>query len=85
MNTKAKITSKGQITLPAKLRRQLGLRTGDVVEFRLTSTGRVEMLAQTWSLADLRGLIKLDEPIGKDQIDDWLREARATRAAKALP
>ena len=30
---KATITSKGQITLPAAIRRRLGLKTGDVLEF----------------------------------------------------
>ena len=30
---KATITSKGQITLPAALRRRLGLKAGDVLEF----------------------------------------------------
>jgi AbrB family looped-hinge helix DNA binding protein len=30
---KSKITSKGQITLPARLRAKLNLQTGDVLEF----------------------------------------------------
>jgi antitoxin PrlF len=30
---KAKITSKGQITLPAALRKELGVKTGDSVMF----------------------------------------------------
>lgn len=30
---KAKLTTKGQITLPRRLRDRLGLRTGDEVEF----------------------------------------------------
>lgn len=34
---KAKITSKGQITLPVALRRRLGLKTGDVIEFDETA------------------------------------------------
>ncbi len=35
MRARATITSKGQITLPISLRRELGLREGDVVEFTL--------------------------------------------------
>ena len=30
---KAKVTSKGQITIPKEVRKQLGLRTGDEIEF----------------------------------------------------
>lgn len=35
MRAKATITSKGQITLPIAIRRQMGLREGDVLEFTL--------------------------------------------------
>ena len=33
------ISSKGQITVPKRVREQLGLRTGTTVEFELTETG----------------------------------------------
>ncbi len=35
---KAKITAKGQITLPASLRRQQGWRPGTILEFKDTET-----------------------------------------------
>jgi len=38
---KAKITSKGQITLPKALRDKLGLKTGDNIIIRETSEGYV--------------------------------------------
>jgi len=38
---KAKITSKGQLTLPKPLRDKLGLKTGDNVIIRETSEGYV--------------------------------------------
>jgi antitoxin PrlF len=34
MNAIAKVTSKGQITLPRDLRRRLGVRSGDKVRFQ---------------------------------------------------
>lgn len=37
MRAKATITSKGQITLPVGIRRQMGLREGDILEFTLES------------------------------------------------
>ncbi len=41
MTYHAKITSKGQITIPVELRTYLGLAEGDVVEFYLDHVGRV--------------------------------------------
>lgn len=42
METKAytRITRKGQITLPAAIRRQLGLKEGDRIEVTLTKSGK---------------------------------------------
>jgi AbrB family looped-hinge helix DNA binding protein len=41
MTYHARISSKGQITLPAELRHRLGLGEGDAVEFFLDHEGRV--------------------------------------------
>ena len=46
MSYHAKITSKGQITLPAELRAKLGLDQGDTVEFYFDHAGRVCMRAR---------------------------------------
>lgn len=43
MQFEATITSKGQITLPARLRDRLNLKDGDKVEFYLDHKGRVMM------------------------------------------
>ena len=41
MGYEAKITSKGQVTLPAALRVRMGLRNGDHIEFYLDHLDRV--------------------------------------------
>jgi AbrB family looped-hinge helix DNA binding protein len=41
MQNESTVTSKGQITIPASVRRQLGLRAGDRVEFRVDRNGAV--------------------------------------------
>lgn len=41
MTYQAKITSKGQITLPAELRKRFGLAEGDTVEFFSDADGKV--------------------------------------------
>jgi AbrB family looped-hinge helix DNA binding protein len=38
---RAKITAKGQLTLPKELRAKLGLRTGDYIKIRETKEGYV--------------------------------------------
>lgn len=42
-----KITSKGQVTIPKRVRDYLGLKPGSDVEFALGDNGRVELLPPT--------------------------------------
>ena len=54
----ATLTSKGQITIPAKLRSELGLEAGDRIEFvRNEKTGNYEVLPATHSVQVLKGII----------------------------
>ncbi len=46
----AKLTSKGQITIPKEVREALGLRTGDRLAFRLQQDGTVVVEAETVDL-----------------------------------
>jgi AbrB family looped-hinge helix DNA binding protein len=57
------LTSKGQITLPVEIRKEMGLKPGDRLEFRRNaSTGTYEMTRKTCSIMDLKGLSKYDGP-----------------------
>ena len=51
------ITSKGQITLPGKIRKKLNLTTGDKVDFIINESGQVIMLPQKKSLKELKGMV----------------------------
>ena len=53
----ATLTSKGQITIPASVRRALGVGVGDRVEFVATGDGRYEIIAATLPVTALRGRI----------------------------
>ena len=54
----AKLTSKGQLTVPKEVRRLLGLRTGDHVAFNVQDDGTVSVEAEKRSLVRLRGLLR---------------------------
>ena len=78
----AKVTSKGQITLPAEVRARLNVGPGDKVVFVDSGDGRIVVRSREGTLADMRGMLR-DEvkvPKGAD-IDRWVDEARS----RALP
>jgi antitoxin PrlF len=58
-----KLTTKGQVTIPKRLRDHLGLRPGSSVEFELAADGRVFLKARQPApeskFARLRGSAKL--------------------------
>ncbi len=71
----AKLTSKGQVTIPKEVRDALHLDTGDRVQFFIREDGVVELRPQTVDLKDLYGVLEskrgavtveaMNEAIGK--------------------
>ena len=55
---RAKLTSKGQITIPKLVRDALGLRPGDRVAFRIRDNGTATVEPETVDLLTLRGALK---------------------------
>jgi len=77
MQKQAKITSKGQITVPLEVRRLLGVRTGDRLLFESDGNGlRVRPLRSRSGFAKYRGIGNPDIGSGKNSINRWLRELR---------
>lgn len=79
MGYNAKVTSKGQITLPAEMRKALNLSIGDKVTFAKDKDGRFYLEAKTGTLAALRGIVKVGK-VKPGQIETWIEEARGRRA-----
>jgi len=78
MDVAARLSSKGQITVPKAVRDALGLNEGDEVLFRVD--GHRAFLARTADLMDLAGAVSV--PAAKrgaswDQIRSESRKARA--------
>ena len=47
------VTSKGQVTIPAHLRREIGLEVGDAVYWSKTPTGGLQLRVKNKTLSDL--------------------------------
>lgn len=57
-NDMAMLTSKGQITVPKRVREALGVEAGDKLAFRIHADGSVTVEAETVELTTLRGTVK---------------------------
>jgi antitoxin PrlF len=78
MDTAAKVTSKGQITIPKVVRDALGLIEGDDVLFRVE--GDVALLARTPQFLDLAGSIPVPTSIRDASWDEIVGLSRSSRA-----
>ncbi len=70
----AKLTSKGQITIPVQVRKKLGIDTGDRVEF-VEEGGRIIMTPVTQDASALKGLIKKPKKtVSIEKMNNAIRE-----------
>lgn len=77
MEKQAKITSKGQITVPVAIRRALGVGPGDVLSFEQDKSGvRVRPVRTKSPFAKYRGIGNSGIGSGKKSINRWLRQTR---------
>ena len=73
--TTATVSSKGQITIPANVRRALHVDAGDRVEFVQVEPGRFELIAATQSITSMKGMF--GKPHKTVSIDDMNRTIEA--------
>ena len=80
MDVRAKVTSKGQVTIPASVREALDLRAGDEVLFRVERSRA--LLAKTPDFLSLAGSVPV--PVSKRGTpwDEVLRRTRRERAER---
>lgn len=77
MRKEAKITSKGQITVPREVRRLLGVRPGDRVLFESDGNDvRVRPVRNKSAFSKYRGIGNPGMGSGRKAIGRWLRELR---------
>lgn len=78
--TTATVTSKGQITIPADVRRALAVDAGDRVEFVQIESGQYLFMAANRSVTELKGMF--GKPATAVSIDD-MNAVIAARGASA--
>ena len=70
----ATVTSKGQVTIPAEVRRALGLRSGSRLDF--VRHGDVyEIVVVAGSVRSLRGMVTPEGPVSLEEMDDAIAGA----------
>lgn len=77
LEKQAKITSKGQITIPHEVRRVLGVRAGDRLLFESDEKGiRVRPVRTKSPFARFKGIGNPGIASGRKGITRWVREQR---------
>ena len=81
MQTRAKITSKGQITVPLAVRRALGVREGDNLVFEQTENGfNVTPARSSSTFAKYQGIGNPGMASGRESVLRALREIRGSNS-----
>jgi len=77
----ATLTSKGQLTLPRRVREHLRVRTGDTVDFVIDAGGEVHVRAGDVDVADLKGLLRRpgSRAVTLGEMDAAIRRAQKGR------
>jgi AbrB family looped-hinge helix DNA binding protein len=74
------VTSKGQITIPARVRKELGLEPGSRIDFVKTADGVYELVPATQTITSLKGFVTAPTtPITLAEIDDAIAAAAIDR------
>lgn len=77
------VSSKGQITLPADVRRRLGLSTSDKVLIVLDDDGKVELRCPRFTLESVFGSVR-SLPNESEDFEREIEEAMEERAAELV-
>jgi antitoxin PrlF len=81
----ATVTSKGQITIPVKVRKALGLKPGVRVDFYEIEPGEFVLRPKTASIRDLEGCVpRLDYVPTIEEMNEAILEGAAESYRKAV-
>ena len=80
MDVAARVTSKGQVTVPKAVREALGVSNGDAIIFRIE--GNRAVVARTPDFLELAGTLRIPANKKNAAWDNVIKSTRAIRAAK---
>lgn len=80
----AVVTSKGQITLPAEIRREFGIEQGDELVFFKSLDGSLGVRIRRPRPFAGRGMFKVDRPITEEEIDEAIGKEVEARYLRTL-
>jgi AbrB family looped-hinge helix DNA binding protein len=81
--SEARMTSKGQITVPKDVRLKLGLKPGDRVRFLVEADGRVRLLPAKRDIGELVGILpKPKQALTIEEMDEAIARAVAEKFAR---
>ena len=69
----SKVSSKGQVTIPASVRNSVGIRSGQDVTFTPLGNGKIIVRTKSGTLADVRGIVKTKRERADRQNARWHR------------
>ena len=81
--TAAFVTSKGQVTIPADVRKRLGITSGDRIEFVEIEKGLFAIRPATGDVRALKGMIKAPaKPVTIEDMNEAIIEAVVERSRR---
>ena len=76
----AKLTTKGQITIPKEVRDHLGVETGDRLSFEIRDGGEVLVQAETIDIRSLRAIVDRKRArVSVREMDEAIRKGASGR------
>lgn len=80
---RAKLTSKGQVTIPKAIRDRLGLKPGITLHFSIEPSGRLVVTPLTLDIEDLIGILpKPGKALTSEEINEAIARAAVERATR---
>lgn len=80
----ATITSKGQVTIPVRIRKHLGVDAADKIAFVIDGEGKVEVRPVRHTLASVRGIVPALPGRETIDFDDQIAEAMEDEADRIV-